>query len=55
MQTTIELYKEIKKRSLKIAILVIPKTLGNDLPLVDSGFGLESCIDVKTNLKLLKG
>jgi 6-phosphofructokinase 1 len=40
-----ELYKEIKKRNLKIVICGIPKTIDNDIPFIDRSFGFESAVE----------
>jgi 6-phosphofructokinase 1 len=40
------LHKEIKKRNLKIGIVCIPKTIDNDIPLVDHTFGFETAVDL---------
>ncbi len=39
-----ELFLEIKKRKLAITIAGIPKTIDNDIPLIDRSFGFESAI-----------
>jgi 6-phosphofructokinase 1 len=40
------LHKEIKKRGLKIGVVCIPKTIDNDIPLVDHTFGYETAVDL---------
>jgi len=40
-----DLYKEIKKRNLKIVICGIPKTIDNDIPFIDRSFGFESAVE----------
>jgi 6-phosphofructokinase 1 len=40
------LHDEIKKRGLKIGIIGIPKTIDNDIPLVDHTFGFETAVDM---------
>ncbi|MBP9709099.1 MAG: ATP-dependent 6-phosphofructokinase [Oligoflexales bacterium] len=39
-----ELYKEIKRRGLAIAIVAIPKTIDNDIPFVKKSFGFETAV-----------
>lgn len=41
-----EIYKQIKKRKLKIAIVGIPKTIDNDISYVEKTFGLETAFSV---------
>ncbi len=38
------LYREIKRRGLDIAVIGIPKTIDNDIPLVDHTFGFETAV-----------
>jgi 6-phosphofructokinase 1 len=40
------LHKEIEKRGLKIGVVCIPKTIDNDIPLVDHTFGFETAVDL---------
>ena len=40
----IALCKEIKKRKLKIAVIGVPKTIDNDIQLVDKTFGFETSV-----------
>jgi len=37
-----EIYKEIKKRNLKISVIGIPKTIDNDIAYIDKSFGTET-------------
>jgi len=37
--------QEVKKRKLSIAVAVIPKTIDNDVPLLDRTFGFETAVD----------
>ena len=41
-----DIYKEIKKRGLKISIIGIPKTIDNDISYVEKTFGLETAFAV---------
>lgn len=54
MQGAEKLYKEIKDRKLKISINIVPKTMTNDIPLFDTYFGFESCVEVKKVIIKLK-
>mmetsp|Transcript_54212 Transcript_54212/g.62348 ORF Transcript_54212/g.62348 Transcript_54212/m.62348 type:complete len:568 (-) Transcript_54212:123-1826(-) len=40
-----ELFKEVTARKLNIAICGIPKTIDNDIPLIDRSFGFETCVE----------
>jgi 6-phosphofructokinase 1 len=40
-----ELFLEISKRKLKIAICGIPKTIDNDIPIIDKSFGFETAVE----------
>ena len=37
--------EEVKKRGLSIAVAVVPKTIDNDVPLLDRTFGFETAVD----------
>jgi 6-phosphofructokinase 1 len=39
------LYNEIKKRKLKISIAGIPKTIDNDIPIIDHSFGYQTAVE----------
>ncbi len=41
-----KIYEEIKKRGLKISIIGIPKTIDNDIHMVDKTFGFDTAVDV---------
>jgi len=43
-----ELYKEISKRKLRITIAGVPKTIDNDIPIIDKSFGFESAVEEAT-------
>lgn len=43
-------HKEIKKRGLKIAIAGIPKTIDNDINLIEKSFGFETAFTKATNI-----
>jgi 6-phosphofructokinase 1 len=38
------MHEEIKKRGLKIGVVAVPKTIDNDIPLVDHTFGFETAV-----------
>ena len=40
----LELAKEFRKRKLNIAIVGIPKTIDNDIPIIDNSFGFETAV-----------
>lgn len=46
LQGAEKLYKTIKERKKKISINIIPKTMSNDIPLFETYFGFESCVEV---------
>ena len=39
------IHAEIRKRKLKIALCVIPKSITNDIPIVDRSFGFETAVE----------
>lgn len=38
------LHEEIKKRKLEIAVIGVPKTIDNDIPIIDKSFGFETSV-----------
>lgn len=40
----LELSKEIESRKLKIAVVGLPKTIDNDIPIIDKSFGFETSV-----------
>eukprot|EP01113_Clastostelium_recurvatum_P024891 TRINITY_DN2980_c0_g1_i4.p1 TRINITY_DN2980_c0_g1~~TRINITY_DN2980_c0_g1_i4.p1 ORF type:complete len:531 (+),score=102.57 TRINITY_DN2980_c0_g1_i4:47-1639(+) len=38
------IFEEVKKRKLKIAVVGIPKTIDNDIPLIDKSFGFDTAV-----------
>jgi 6-phosphofructokinase 1 len=40
----LELSKEIESRNLKIAVVGLPKTIDNDIPIIDKSFGFETSV-----------
>ncbi|EPS62819.1 hypothetical protein M569_11969, partial [Genlisea aurea] len=39
------IYKEIRKRGLKVAVAGIPKTIDNDIPVIDRSFGFDTAVE----------
>lgn len=44
------LIEEINKRGLNIAVCGIPKTIDNDIPLIDKSFGYETSCEYANNI-----
>jgi 6-phosphofructokinase 1 len=42
------IHEEIKKRGLKIGVVAVPKTIDNDIPLVDMTFGFQTAVSRAT-------
>ncbi|KAL5228537.1 hypothetical protein ABZP36_016802 [Zizania latifolia] len=40
-----EIYKEIRRRGLKVAVAGIPKTIDNDIAIIDKSFGFDSAVE----------
>ncbi|KAM3411895.1 hypothetical protein ACQJBY_003520 [Aegilops geniculata] len=40
-----EIYKEIRKRGLKVAVAGVPKTIDNDIAIIDKSFGFDSAVE----------
>lgn len=38
------LTEEVKKRKLEISIVGVPKTIDNDIPIIDKSFGFETAV-----------
>jgi len=45
-----DIYKEIEKRKLKISIAGIPKTIDNDIDLIQKSFGFETAFSIANNI-----
>jgi len=43
-----DIYEEIKRRSLKISVIGVPKTIDNDISFVEKTFGLETAFSIAT-------
>ncbi|EEF45836.1 ATP-dependent 6-phosphofructokinase 6 [Ricinus communis] len=39
------IYEEIQRRGLKVAVAGIPKTIDNDIPVIDKSFGFDSAVE----------
>ncbi|KAL0554155.1 hypothetical protein IC582_008071 [Cucumis melo] len=39
------IYEEIRKRGLKVSVVGIPKTIDNDIPVIDKSFGFDTAIE----------
>ncbi|XP_073034088.1 ATP-dependent 6-phosphofructokinase 3-like [Primulina eburnea] len=39
------IFEEIKRRGLKVAVAGIPKTIDNDIPVIDKSFGFDSAVE----------
>ncbi|XP_055834895.1 ATP-dependent 6-phosphofructokinase 3-like [Solanum dulcamara] len=39
------IYEEIKRRGLNVAVVGIPKTIDNDIPVIDKSFGFDSAVE----------
>lgn len=46
----LELYGEITRQKLKVVICGLPKTIDNDIPIIDKSFGFETAVEVKINI-----
>jgi 6-phosphofructokinase 1 len=42
------LFQEISRQHLKVAICAIPKTIDNDIPIIDKSFGFETAVEEAT-------
>ena len=45
---------EVAKRGIKLAVCGLPKTIDNDIPIIDKSFGFETSVEVRINVFLLK-
>ncbi|XP_051119345.1 ATP-dependent 6-phosphofructokinase 3-like isoform X2 [Andrographis paniculata] len=39
------IYEEIRKRGLKVAVAGVPKTIDNDIPVIDKSFGFDTAVE----------
>ncbi len=42
-----ELFKVLRKKKCKISLIGIPKTIDNDIAIIDKSFGFETAVEVK--------
>ncbi len=47
-----KIYEEISKRGLKISVIGIPKTIDNDIHMVDKTFGFDTAVDIAARVIL---
>jgi len=43
-----EIHKEVQRRGLKIAVVGVPKTIDNDVPMISRTFGYDTAVDMAT-------
>jgi len=48
LRAATEICQEIARRELRIGVIVIPKTIDNDIPLVSRSFGFDTAVEVAT-------
>ena len=48
LRAATEICQEIARRELRISVIVIPKTIDNDIPLVSRSFGFDTAVEVAT-------
>jgi len=41
----LKIYEEIRRRGLKVALVGVPKTIDNDVPLIDKSFGFDTAVE----------
>lgn len=39
------IFNEVRKRKLNISVVGIPKTIDNDIPIIDKSFGFETSVE----------
>lgn len=39
------IYEEVRRRGLKVAVIGIPKTIDNDIPIIDKSFGFDTAVE----------
>ncbi len=49
LKAAAEICQEIARRELRISVIVIPKTIDNDIPFVSRSFGFDTAVEVATN------
>jgi 6-phosphofructokinase 1 len=48
LRASADICREIARRDLRISVIVIPKTIDNDIPLVSRSFGFDTAVDMAT-------
>ena len=48
LRAALDICREIARRELRIGVIVIPKTIDNDIPLVSRSFGFDTAVEVAT-------
>ncbi len=48
LRAALDIWREIARRELRIGVIVIPKTIDNDIPLVSRSFGFDTAVEVAT-------
>jgi len=48
-----KIQEEVTKRGIKLAVCGLPKTIDNDIPIIDKSFGFETSVEVKNIDNLL--
>lgn len=48
LRGTEKIYEEITRRGLKIAVVGVPKTIDNDIPMISRTFGFDTAVDTAT-------
>ena len=49
LRAAYDIYQEITRRELRISVIVIPKTIDNDIPLVSRSFGFDTAVEQATS------
>jgi 6-phosphofructokinase 1 len=49
LRAATEICREIARRELRISVIVIPKTIDNDIPLVSRSFGFDTAVEAATD------
>jgi len=49
LRAAYNIYQEITRRELRISVIVIPKTIDNDIPLVSRSFGFDTAVEQATS------
>eukprot|EP00188_Purpureofilum_apyrenoidigerum_P002206 Plantae.Rhodophyta-Purpureofilum_apyrenoidigerum.ctg23418.p1 GENE.Plantae.Rhodophyta-Purpureofilum_apyrenoidigerum.ctg23418~~Plantae.Rhodophyta-Purpureofilum_apyrenoidigerum.ctg23418.p1 ORF type:complete len:585 (-),score=101.98 Plantae.Rhodophyta-Purpureofilum_apyrenoidigerum.ctg23418:359-1987(-) len=41
----LKIFEEVRRRGLKVAVIGVPKTIDNDIPLIDKSFGFDTAVE----------